>query len=46
MAEDNVSLGYRVKHWFTHHPWLKLIALALAVMLWLYIKGSLGSAEF
>jgi len=23
----------------TVHPWLKLIALALAVMLWFYVKG-------
>jgi len=30
-----------VKSWFTNHPWLKLIALILAVLLWFYIAGEL-----
>lgn len=28
----------RFLSWFTTHPWLKLIALILAILLWLYIK--------
>jgi hypothetical protein len=46
MAENNVTLGFRVRHWFTHHPWLKLIALGLAILLWFYIRGSIARTEF
>ena len=34
-------IGRSVKHWFTTHPWLKLIALILAILLWFYITGEL-----
>ncbi|MBU0548710.1 MAG: hypothetical protein KKH80_03820 [Candidatus Omnitrophica bacterium] len=30
-----------VKHWFTTRIWLKLIALILAIMFWLYIGEEL-----
>ncbi|MFH1339394.1 MAG: hypothetical protein ABIH40_06095 [Candidatus Omnitrophota bacterium] len=40
-----VSNGFKIKsaikHWFTTHPWLKLIALFLAILLWLYIGEEL-----
>jgi predicted ABC-type sugar transport system permease subunit len=39
MENNKVTLGFRVRHWFTHHPWLKLIALGLAVIMWFYIRG-------
>ncbi|MFH0762599.1 MAG: hypothetical protein V1925_01785 [Candidatus Omnitrophota bacterium] len=42
MAKVRVSLDFRARHWFTYHPWLKLIALALAVMLWFYISGEIN----
>lgn len=29
---------HRMTHIFTYHPWLKVISLILAVILWLYIK--------
>jgi hypothetical protein len=41
MIKERVSFGYRFKHWFTYHPWLKLIALVLAVLVWLYVKDEL-----
>jgi len=27
---------------FTYHPWLKIIALILAVIVWLYVKDELS----
>ena len=33
-----ITLTGRVIHWFTYHPWLKLIALGLAVLVWFYIR--------
>jgi hypothetical protein len=42
MAKGKMSIVYRIRHWFTHHPWLKLIALGLAIMLWFYVRGEIN----
>jgi hypothetical protein len=36
MSKKKVGLGYRILHGFTYHPWLKIIALILAVIVWFY----------
>lgn len=41
MAKSKVTLQSVVLHWFTYHPWLKLIALALAALTWFYVKGEM-----
>ncbi len=41
MPKEKITIGYRIRHWFTYHPWLKLIAFILAVMVWLYVKGEI-----
>jgi len=46
MAKDNVKLSYRIKHWFTYHPWLKLISLVLAILVWLYVKGEISRFNY
>jgi hypothetical protein len=28
--------------WITCHPWLKLISLLLAVLVWFYVKGEIN----
>ncbi len=38
---SRINLKEIIKHWFTTHPWLKLIALILAIMLWFYIGEEL-----
>lgn len=38
MSKKRLGIIYRILHVFTHHPWLKLISLVLAVILWLYIR--------
>ncbi|HLD82531.1 MAG TPA: hypothetical protein VI976_01095 [Candidatus Omnitrophota bacterium] len=43
MSKQRVSLFYRVIHWFTYHPWLKIIALILACLTWLYVKDEIGT---
>ncbi|HNQ50985.1 MAG: hypothetical protein PHS64_08415 [Candidatus Omnitrophica bacterium] len=43
MAREKVSLGFRIKHWFTYHPWLKIIALVLAVMAWFYVSQEISN---
>jgi len=41
MKEAKFNLLFRIKHLFTHHPWLKVIALLLAVIVWFYVKGEM-----
>jgi len=30
-----------MKNWFTNNFWLKIIALGLAIITWIYVKGAL-----
>lgn len=39
MVKEN--LKSKITRWIFSHPWLKFIALVLAVMVWFYIKGEL-----
>jgi hypothetical protein len=39
--KGRISIGYRIAHWFTYHPWLKLIAFTLAILTWFYAKGEI-----
>ncbi|MDD5128341.1 MAG: hypothetical protein WC060_03875 [Candidatus Omnitrophota bacterium] len=39
MNKNKINIFLRFKLLFTVHPWLKLIALALAIVLWFYVKG-------
>jgi hypothetical protein len=38
MVKEKVTFIIWIKHLFLHHPWLKAISLALAIISWLYIK--------
>ena len=38
MNKIKLGIFYRITHIFTYHPWLKIISLILAVILWFYIK--------
>ncbi len=42
MPKETPGLFYRITHLFTYHPWLKLIALGLAVMVWLYVNAEIS----
>jgi hypothetical protein len=41
-----INLLKSIKHWLTSHPWMKLIALIIAVMIWLYVQGEIGRFNF
>ncbi len=41
MKKPHTSFNQRLSHWIMSHPWLKLIAFILAVVVWLYVKGEL-----
>lgn len=42
MSKEKISLGFRIIHFFTYHPWLKLISLILAIMVWFYVRGEIS----
>ena len=42
MTKQKISLLYRIGHFFTYHPLLKIIALALAVLVWLYVRSEIS----
>jgi len=43
MTKQKKSIISKGASWLTSHPWLKLIALILAVILWFYAKGEMNS---
>jgi len=43
MTKENITLGFRIKHWVTYHPWLKIIALILAIMAWFYVSQEISN---
>lgn len=38
MAKGKINIVHRINHLFSHHPWLKVISLTLAIIAWFYIK--------
>ncbi len=46
MALKDGDLKIKIFHWFTSHPWLKIIALVLAVMVWVYIGRELEQYNY
>jgi len=42
MTRQKVSLACRFIHFFTYHPWLKIIAFFLAVIVWFYVRGEIN----
>lgn len=39
MNKKKINIFLRLARLITIHPWLKLIALVLAITLWFYVKG-------
>lgn len=46
MPKEKTGIVYRIVHWFSHHPWIKLIALILAVMVWFYVRGEIEQFNY
>jgi hypothetical protein len=42
MNKNRENIFLRLARLITVHPWLKLVALALAIALWFYVKGEKG----
>lgn len=39
---SKIKLEKRILGWIVSHPWLKLIALMLAILVWFYVDGEIG----
>ncbi|MDD5431771.1 MAG: hypothetical protein PHO70_02140 [Candidatus Omnitrophica bacterium] len=46
MPKEKVTIVYRIKHWFVYHPWLKIVALILAVILWIFVRDEIGRFNY
>jgi len=46
MPKKKISIGYRILHWFTYHPWLKLISLILAIIVWFYVRDEISRFNY
>jgi len=46
MAKEKLGFLRKVKYWFISHPWLKAIALILAVITWLYVRGEINKFNY
>ena len=42
MAKEKLNFKKRIASLFLFHFWLKLIALALAILVWLYVRGEIS----
>jgi hypothetical protein len=42
MVREKKTLGQQILGMFISHPWLKLISLILAVLVWVYVKNEIG----
>lgn len=39
MSKNKINIFYHIAHLITYHPWLKLISLILAIIVWFYVRG-------
>jgi len=42
MTKEKIPFQLRIIHWITSHPWLKLISLILAILVWFYVRGEIN----
>jgi hypothetical protein len=46
MAKKIINFGNQLRHWIMSHPWLKLIALILAILVWFYVKDEINRFNY
>lgn len=46
MAKNKFSPVKRIIVFLTHHPWLKIIALLLAIIIWFYVKDEIHKFDY
>lgn len=46
MNKQNIRLRDRLVSWLINHPWLKLITLILAILVWFYVSGEVKQIDY
>ncbi|MDD2751907.1 MAG: hypothetical protein PHN59_02095 [Candidatus Omnitrophica bacterium] len=46
MPKGKIRLSSVISHLFIYHPWLKLVALILAIMVWFYVRGEISRFNY
>ncbi|MFA6217161.1 MAG: hypothetical protein WDL87_05885 [Candidatus Omnitrophota bacterium] len=41
MKKERPSIRGKLDAWLQVHPWLKIVALLLAILVWFYVKGEI-----
>ncbi|MFH1507650.1 MAG: hypothetical protein ABIG46_04380 [Candidatus Omnitrophota bacterium] len=42
MTKKRNSLKVQLANFITYHPWLKVLALLLSILIWLYVNSELN----
>ena len=42
MSKEKVNIQHKFFGFLISHPWLKIISLLLAVIVWFYVKGEIN----
>lgn len=46
IPKEKLKFRQIIKHWFTYHPWLKIIALIIAVLVWLSVRTEIYKSYY
>jgi len=46
MAKNKIITAKRIIAFFTYHPWLKIIALLLAIIIWFYVRDEIHKFDY
>ncbi|MBP7216450.1 MAG: hypothetical protein KBA46_04110 [Candidatus Omnitrophica bacterium] len=46
MAKEKINILRSFLHFFTTHPWIKLISLGLAIVVWFYVAGEIHKFNY
>ena len=46
MAKNKLIPAKQILFFFIHHPWLKIIALLLAIIIWFYVKDEIHKFDY
>ena len=46
MTKKKLNIAAKLVNLFVKHPFLKLISLLLAVMVWFYVRGEIGRFNY
>lgn len=41
-----IKISRKIMYWLISHPWLKLIALMLATIVWFYVRGEISRFNY